>query len=256
VEGFIVKKTATLLLALLLASSFAAAAFAAGPGPWWVKGSYYCAPGCWNGDAGNLMYDDGTNGDMTGGDGIFTAVVTSDQAAGRHEFKVANEDWSESYYPHCNLWVHTSGPGDVVTFWFDTNVYADGWYPTQDFVWSDHAYPPGTTFEVMGSAPETGEWTTGVAATLDGFYWTLCLYIATPGTYEAKFRATGDWEICNIGNEGAAAPCGGNLQYTTTYADEPVTLLFDTRTGRATVEQPGPTPAQLGSWGKLKSLYR
>lgn len=241
------KKTATALLALLLASSFAVSAFAAGPGPFWVKGDYYAGTvGTWNADAGNAMTLSG---------GVWSATVTADQAYGRHEFKVANADWSESYYPYCNLWVHC-GTGDAVTFTLDTNVYADGWLPAQDIVWSTHAFPAGTTFEVIGGAPETGSWGSGAAASLVGGIWTSVLTIATPGSYEAKFRATGTWDVCNIGSEGAGAPCGGNLAYTTAVPNTDVRFQFNPATGRARAEVLGVTPASTTSFGQLKLRYR
>ena len=42
------------------------------------------------------MYDDGTHGDVTSGDVVYTALLTV-ATAGRYEFKVASEDWSTSY---------------------------------------------------------------------------------------------------------------------------------------------------------------
>jgi hypothetical protein len=245
-----VRKTATLLLLLMLVST---AAFAAGAGPFYAKGDYYAGTvGTWNGDAGNLLtYNSGT--------GFWSGVVTCDQAYSRHEFKIADASWSESYYPWCNLWVHC-GTGDQVLFTLDTNTYADGWFPTTNIVWGDHMYPVGTTFEVIGGAAETGNWGGGPApvpaATLVGGIWTLAINIATPGSYEAKFRATGTWDVCNIGEEGAAAPCGANLHYTTLNANELVTFQFNPATGRARVVNGSVVPAQKGSWGQVKTLYR
>lgn len=240
------RKTATLLLALMLVST---AAFAAGAGPFYAKGDYYAGTvGTWNGDAGNqLTYDSGT--------GIWSGVVTCDQAYGRHEFKIANADWSESYSPYCNLWVHC-GTGDQVLFTLDGNTYADGWFPTTNIAWSDHYAPVGTTFEVIGGAPETGSWGSGTAASLVGGIWTLAIGIATPGSYEAKFRATGTWDVCNVGTEGAGAPCGANLQYTTLTANELVTFQFNPATGRTRVVNGSVVPALKGSWGQVKTLYR
>ncbi|MBI5710749.1 MAG: hypothetical protein HZC42_10665 [Candidatus Eisenbacteria bacterium] len=238
------KKIATMLCAMLLASSIA---LAAGPGPFYAKGDMYCAPGCWNADGGNLL---------SLAAGVWSGPVATDQGPGRHEFKIANLDWSENYFPWCNLWVHTSGPGDVVHFSLDTNVYGDGWLPNQDIVWSDHYAPPGTTFEVIGSAPETGGWAFGTPANLIGTVWTRVLTIATAGANEAKFRATGTWDVCNIGSEGAGAPCGANLAYTTVVDNTDVKFEFNSATGRARVTVLGPTPTLNTTWGKVKTLYR
>jgi hypothetical protein len=242
------KKLVTSVLALTLAVASVTAAFAAGPGPFYVKGDYYAGSvGTWNFDAGNTM---------TLAGGVWSATVTSDQGGGRHEWKAAVADWSESYFPWCNNWVHTFGPGDVVTFTLDTNVYADGWLPAQDIVWSDHFAPPGTTFEVIGGAPETGSWGSGVAAAQLGTVWTRILTIATPGSYEAKFRATGSWDICNVGSEGAGAPCGANLTYATSTPNQDVKFEFNQATGRARVTVENPVPTNNRSWGAVKSIYR
>jgi len=74
------------------------------------------------------LYDDGSNGDVTPHDGVFTPLVTV-ATAGRHEFKVANEDWSVNYPPSGNSWLDTTAPDEVVTVTFDTNLYDDGWLP-------------------------------------------------------------------------------------------------------------------------------
>lgn len=248
------KRTATAMLTLVFACALAGAAFA---GPWFAKGDYYCVSvGCWNYDLGNELFDDGLHGDGAASDGLFGGTAVSDQAGGRHEYKIALADWSEAYFPWCNLWVHTAGAGDPVHFTFDTNTHLDGWWPQSNIVWSDHYAPPGTTFEVIGGAPETGSWGSGVAATLVGTIWRRVVTIATPGAYEAKFRATGSWDIMNVGTEGAGAPCGANLQYTTANPNEDVLFEFETATGRTRVVVLGATPAARRSWGQVKTLYR
>lgn len=247
------RKASMTLLAAFVVVAFAGTAVA---GPWYAKGDYYCVPGCWNFDAGNEMYDDGaTGGDAVAADGIFTGTVTSDAAAGRKEFKVALDDWSVSY-PGGNAWVHVSGPGDVAVFTLDTNVYADGWFPTQNIVCSSHAAPPGTTFEVMGSAPETGAWAVGTPLNdMGGGLWSRVISIGVPGNYEAKFRATGTWDVMNVGSDGID-PGGGNLGYTTNVPNEDVLFELNRETCRARVTVLGATPTLPSSWGRVKTMYR
>lgn len=247
------KRFVTAVLTMVFACALAATAIA---GPWYAKGDMYCGPGCWNFDAGNELFDDGAHGDGAAGDGVFGAAVMTDQLGGRHEFKIAYDDWSQAHFEFCNLWVHTSGPGDIVQFTLDTNTHLDGWWPQTNIVWTDHYAPAGTTFEVIGGAPETGAWGSGTAATLVGDVWRLQIPIATPGPYEAKFRATGSWDIMNLGSEGAGAPCGANLLYTTTNPNEEVLFEFNTRTGRTRALALGVTPAAPRSWGQLKTIYR
>lgn len=247
------KRIVTAILTVAFAAGLAGAAAA---GPWFAKGDMYCAPGCWNYDSGNELFDDGLHGDGAAGDGKFGGSVATDQPGGRREFKIALADWSQSHFPWCNLWVHTAGPGDVVHFTLDTNTYADGWWPQSNIVWTDHYAPPGTTFEVIGGAPETGSWGSGVPAALIGTVWTRLVTIGTPGSYEAKFRATGTWDILNLGTEGAGAPCGANLQYTTSLPNQDVLFEFNTTNGRTRVTVVDPTHAARRTWGQVKSIYR
>lgn len=235
------KKLVTSVIALALVT--ASVAMAAGPGPFYARGGYYDAG--WSADAGNLM---------TLSAGVWTRAVTSPMAAGYYEGKVAVADWSESY-PNSNQPVFVTGPGDVVTWTFDTNVYADGWLPATHITYNDHMIGPGHTFEAIGAAPETGGWASGVAATLSGNIWSVQVNIATPGTYDYKFRKTNDWSI-NAGADGYGTN-SNNAQYTTTLPNEPVLFQFNQVTGRVRALVGGlPTPTQQGTWGQLKSLYR
>lgn len=235
------KKFVTTVLALALAT--ASVAYASGPGPFYARGGYYDAG--WSADAGNLLT-------LTAG--VWSASVVSPMAAGYYEGKIAVGDWSESY-PNSNQPVFVTGPGDVVTWTFDTNVYADGWLPATDIAYNDHMLPPGATFEAIGSAPETGAWASGLAASLVGDIWSVETPIASPGSYEVKFRRTNDWSI-NAGADGYGTN-SNNVAYTTTMANEPVLFQFNQVTGRVRVTVGGwATDAKQGTWGRLKSMFR
>jgi len=246
-------KTATsLLLTLAAAVTLTGTALA---GPWYAKGDFYCPPGCWNFDGGNELFDDGLHGDGAAGDGVFGASVLSDAVGPiKKEFKIALDDWSTSY-PGSNAWVYIDAAPTTVHFTLDTNAHGDGWLPDQNIVWLDHAFPAGTTFEVIGSAAETGSWTSGVAATLVGDIWNLVVTIAAPGNYEAKFRATGTWDVLNMGANGLD-PGGANLTYTTAVPNTDVQFEFDQSTGRVRVSVLGATPTAQRSWGRVKVMYR
>lgn len=235
------KKMVTSFLALALLST--GVALAAGPGPFYARGGYYDA--FWSADAGNLMTLSG---------GVWTASVTSPMAAGYYEGKVAVGDWSESY-PNSNQPVFITGPGDIVTWTFDTNVYNDGWSPNTNIAYNDHMLPPGATWEAIGSAPETGSWGDGADATLVGDVWSVQVVVATPGNYEVKFRRPGDWSI-NVGSDGYGTN-SNNYAYTTTMPNEPVLFQFNQVTGRMRAVVGGwATPTTPSTWGRLKSLYR
>jgi hypothetical protein len=237
------KKIATIALALLAFSAVAASA--AGPGPFYAKGSYYAGTaGIWQGDAGNLM---------TLSAGIWSAAVASDQAPGAYQGKVAIADWSESY-PASNQPVNIGATGEIVNWTLDTNTYADGWSPSTSIVMNDHMIPAGTTFEVIGAAPETGSWGSGVAAVLGGDIWSVQISIGTPGTYDVKFRKTGDWGI-NVGSDGVGTN-SNNYSYTTSTPNELMLFQFNQKTGRMRVVPGGVTPTHSTTFGGIKALYR
>ncbi len=232
------KKLVTLSLVLLAFSAVAALA----AGPFYARGGYYDAG--WSADAGNQLNE--------GPAGVFTRAIASPMAAGYYEGKIALADWSSSW-PNSNQPIFISGPGDVVTWTLDTNTYADGWSPSTNIAYNDHM-ATGLTFEVIGAAPETGAWGSGVAATLSGGIWGVTITIATPGTYDVKFRKTGDWSI-NVGADGFGTN-SNNYSYTTTIPNQPVLFQFNATTGRMRALVGGATGTHDSSWGTLKSLYR
>jgi hypothetical protein len=232
-----VRKTATLLIALMLVSAVAASA-----ADWYARGGYYDSG--WSADAGNLLTDPNA-------DGIYTGAVTSPMAAGYYEGKVALSDWSVSY-PNSNQPVFISGPGDVVHWTFDTNTYSDGWLPSTNIVMSDHAIPADMTFEVMGSF---NGWSGPVTATLTDYVWSAETMVATAGNYEAKFRQTGNWGI-NVGSDGYGTN-SNNAGFTTTQDNQAVLFQFNQVTGRMRIVVGGwVVPTTNQTWGALKSLYR
>ena len=232
------KKIVTFVSVLLAFSAVAALASAS----YYARGGYYDAG--WSADANNLLVE--------GPAGVYTRAVTSPMAAGYYEGKVALADWSSSW-PNSNQPVFISGPGDIVTWTFDTNTYADGWLPATNIAMNDHG-TTGLTFEVIGSAPETGGWGSGVAATLVGDVWGVTLVIANPGNYEVKFRKTGDWSI-NVGSTGFGTN-EANFAYTTTVANQPVTYQFNKQTGRMRVVPGGVVPTRAKTFGAIKAEYR
>jgi hypothetical protein len=96
----------TLAVAALALPTFAA------PAPYYVAGDF----NGWNA-AGNLMAE------TSAGSGIWTATVSP--AAGRHEFKITEGDWSWTA-PGPNSWLVADSSGSV-TISFDVNTSSDGW---------------------------------------------------------------------------------------------------------------------------------
>jgi hypothetical protein len=245
------KKLTSLLTVALLATAVGTAQ----AGPWFAKGDYFAGVnGNWNSDAGNEMFDDGTNGDAVSADGIFTRDVTTDMGVGRHEWKAALDDWS-SAFPGTNQWVYIFAPSDVITMTLDTNFYADEWIPNQNIVWNSQPMPVGSTLEVIGGAAEIGSWGSGVAASLIGSVWTLQVNVATPGFYEYKWRANGNWDDFVFGLDGAAS-AGGNLGFETTEEGESVRFELNVDTGRARVVYEDTVAVDPSTWSQIKSNYR
>ena len=233
-----------------------------GESRFYARGDYYAGTqGLWNFDAGNELLDDGQHGDGAAGDGVYGAAVASDQAPGRHEFKIANADWSRTWpndprYPTVNAQLWTTVPGETVHFWLDTNLVGEGWQPTQHAVATDHFAPPGTVFEVMGSDPETGNWSgTPLAAIPQGALWRAVTTIAAMGDHEFKFRAAGRWDLCNFGRD-YNLPTGLNFSFTTSQPGTEIVFELDTATGRGRAVQAGSIAVQSTTWGALKSRFQ
>ncbi|MDY7041317.1 MAG: alpha-amylase family glycosyl hydrolase [Chloroflexota bacterium] len=223
------------------------------PPSWYVRGNF-------NGwGTGNPMFDDGTHGDVTAGDGLYTAVVTI-ATADRHEFKVASEDWSVSYPGSGNSWLDTTVADEVVTVTFDTNVYDDGWQPTTN---------------VIGVSTEPGTWTavgdwqgwnnadpaTEMTA-LGGGVYQLTTPIASPGSYQYKAVKTGTWDA--VGADGRSVNAA-TASFETVEAGQNATFTVDALAGRVKVElepvAPKPKPDNNIWWDGLghnsrDDLYR
>ena len=252
----------------LLSALIASTSFAQAPGPYYARGTVYCSSEllgtgppdyCYGyGDAVQL-YDDGAHGDGAAGDGIYGADVTCNTGAGMQQFKIANADWtfaepSSPIDPFVNGRVWVSGPGDVVHFRLDTATPDPGWLPVIA-VANDHGYPAGAALELMGSAPELGAWGVGLAADHFGSIWQRIVTIASPGTYEYKFRVLGSWNFSNFGLD-YNNNFGRNGSFTTLTPNTEMLIQFDEQSGRIRAIDNTSTPTRQRSWGQLKARMR
>jgi hypothetical protein len=237
-------------------SALALVAFAgSADAQWYAKGDIYCVPGCWNFDGGNELVDDGTNGDAVAADGIFTRLVTTDVGApGKYSWKAADGPWANSY-PGQNQFVHINAPAEQVLFTLDTNVYADGFTPATNIAWSSHYAPPGSAFEVIGAAPEIGNWGDGVVAAEAGGVHSVTVNIAAPAAYDFLWRVDNDWDAQTMRVDGGASG-GSNLSFTTTLPNQDVLFEFDANTGRTRTTVLTPTATENVSWTQTKELFR
>ena len=213
--------------------------FATFPAPsWFVRGDF-------NGwGTSDPMYDDGTHGDSAAGDGVYTASVTV-AAPGRHEFKVASEDWAAAFPGSGNSWLETTAAGETVTVTLDTTTSADGWLPETGAI--GVSTDPGTWTAV-------GDWqgwdnaaaATAMAAAGGGAY-ELVTAIAVPGSYQFKAVKTGTWDA--VGADGRSVNAA-TAAFETTAADQQVTFRLDALAGRVQVEV-APAPVLPGHDGDV-----
>lgn len=129
------------------------------------------------------------------GGGHWQGTITGLTAGDRHDFKVTTTDWSNNG-PTDNARFVTGASGQVVVnFW--ENAAADGWMPSTG---KRVGYWGGDThgWEVMGSFNGWSSPVVGLSHSGSGLYeGTVAL---TAGTYQYKYRKTGDWDVA-IGND-------------------------------------------------------
>jgi glycosidase len=170
-----------------------------GGGNWCVAGGFQG----WN-NSSTPLYDDGTNGDLVGGDGIYSRDYVIPNS-GRDEFKAVEcGNWGNAY-PSDNAWVITSAPSQTVKFTFDTNDHSGDaglpLIPAQNIVnaWDDLP----ASFTIVG--PWQG-WNNGDPATtmsnLGNNTHLLTYTFAAVGQYEAKISQTNNWDN-QFGDDGS-----------------------------------------------------
>jgi Secretion system C-terminal sorting domain len=209
------------------------------------------AAGAFNGwnSAGNQLYDDGTNGDLVAGDGIFSADVTI-ATPGRYEWKVtAWASWATAF-PNSNSWLITTTPNQVVKITFNTNTLGDIWQPNNNIINAldmpgpvvavgDHQGWNNVGTEIMHDDGLDGDWLAG-----DGiFCWHTV--IAAVGTYYWKPVISGSWDAWGSDNRSVNT---ANASVTTTAPNQNVYLYLNENTGRITSTIIDPLPVELSSF--------
>ena len=246
----------------------ASTAFAQAPGPYYARGTVRCSSAhqgialpdsCYGYGEDVQLFDDGLHGDGPANDGLWGGDVMSNQPPGLQYFKIANADWSfaQPTAPGgelINSRVWTSYAGEWVHFQLTFRAPDYGWVPAVG-VSNDHAFPAGMSLELMGSAPELGSWTSGLPADHVDRTWQRIVTIATPGTYEYKFRVSGTWNIANFGLD-YNNNYGRNGTFTTTVPNTEMIIQFNEVDGRIRAIANDNVPARRRSWGELKVRYR
>ena len=209
-----------------------------GTGSWCLAGDFQG----WD-NASDPLYDDGSHGDLLGGDGVFTLDYEIGTAA-RNEWKIFQcGSWSPAY-PSQNAWVNTSVVSQTVKFTFDTNDHSGDagttLYPTQNIVNAWDTLP--ASFTAVGDFQGWDNANTNTALTDEGNGWHKLEYaIASAGSYIGKIATTGSWDAFSTDGRNKDAP---NFSFDVYQDGDEATFLLDTFNGRMTIiETPPPSHA-------------
>lgn len=176
------------------------------------------------------------------GDGSYSLTVGSLVPGERHNFKIAENDWTSSW-PGSDSRTAVNAAGEI-TFHYFPGAIADGWNPPADRVGYDD--PGQFGWEIMGSFNSWDDATLTAErqmSDLGGGLYSVDFTIATAGTYDWKFRESNSWDVAigdDFGNTAA------NNSITTLTDNEVLTFQLDLPNGRwRVVPEPG-TLALLG----------
>jgi hypothetical protein len=182
------------------------------------------------------------------GDGTFSLTISGGTAGADVIWKIAQDGWTFNWPPTDAKSVYDAGGN--FTFHFRPGPVADGWNPGADRV--GYSDPGAFGWDIMGSF---NGWSTPILTLTpqgNGVYSGSYL-VASPGTYDFKFRKAGDWGTsigADFGN-GAA-----NAQLTTVAPNELVTFQLDLPNGRWTTVVPEPALGALLGVGATLILRR
>ncbi len=172
------------------------------------------------------------------GGGIWQTTLNN--VGGRHEFKVTDGTWANSWPGSGNSWFIGDGLGDV-TLTFNANDIQDGWRGNWGRIGT--STDPGTWTAV-------GDWQSGIwnnadpataMTSLGGGIYELAYSIATPGSYHWKAVVTGSWDAIGDDFRGVNA---NSTWFQTTDANQTVDFFVDALKGDIKVEVvPVPEPS-------------
>lgn len=220
---------------------------------WHARGGFYGID--WEANDGNMLNDDGVNGDAVAGDGIISGFVTATVTAGDYQFKIGMHDWSEAH-PASNVPLHLTEDFQTVFFSLNTNFVDDGWFPAENIVWCDALYVDGISWRLVGGHPEMGSWdpTAGPLADFDGTLWNVVVEMNSVWMDWYKWTANDVWDVQQLGFDGVGSDTWNielNIEVAGLYE-----FLFDPNTGRGWHGRYEPTPTEDATWGRIKGLYR
>lgn len=218
----------------------------------------------WNpgGDPALQLKNDGTSGDVTASDNLWSVDVNTTVPAAaigdRVEWKAAHAGWSWSTPGSGNAW--TRATGGTVKYILDNTVHNDGYQPDVDgttvrgiaytvpapVVSGDQVRVVGDFITHLGGANWTPNenaglmndaGTNGDTAAGDGIY-TLSFTNVPAGSYQLKLTVNGTWDK-QAGWWGYSTDAG-NLNMNILANTDQVRILFDSAKGRTKIENNNP----------------
>lgn len=245
----------------------------ANPGP-----PFFATSAAWDETltATTQLHDDGTNGDITSGDGIHSRTFTT---AASGQFAVQVRQYVGPNYPDSGGYpIDVATTGQLVLVQFDTNTYSDGYSPSTRYVWTDpqSRYVPSYVQPVGDFMSEFGgsDWNNndslfqmvdsgaeGDVVAGDRIY--AKTLVAFTGVTNANWKglgAQGSWQY-QFGGPGEGFTVNGNNDHAqfTAAGGSSVTFQIDTATGRigigsalpvlpATRNEPAVRSASASDW--------
>ena len=202
--------------------------------PYYVVGNY----NGWSNPSATAMTDVGP---VTGGEEYSYQVTGQPGNTFPNDgFKVTDGTWSTTW-PSSNLKFEYDASGNAMIYFYKGN-FSDGWSPLQNRV--GFADPGNMPLEMAGDFTNP-QWGNTIANGNNGTgsdplaqmtlqagsvgVYTNIYIVATPGSYNFKFRSPATWGGANIG---ADMGSGGNCVFTTTTPNQAVLFKLDLPNGR------------------------
>jgi len=227
----------------------------------------------------NQVFDDGTNGDVTSNDNVYTRQLTGLTPGLIFSWKVASDTWAPVNTPDSggdNLRAKVPASG-TVNFYLRTTAFNDGWAPdvsgtfSDGYNWSDsirtfvessaEVSAAGSFQSERGGNDWTPSETTTTLALTDAGNTTLSdgIFAGTmtgipAGSYDYKILLDQNWG--NSFGVNSLSSGGGNLSFPVIAPTDNITITLNANTGRIRVTNdnplanPGPPFfAQSTAWG-------
>jgi hypothetical protein len=194
-----------------------------------MSGSF-CLSGDFQSEKTNQLQDDGANGDIKGGDGVYSLVLEVAEP-GRYRWWVTDCADHDIKFPlQGKAWLYTEQRGQSVRFTLDTNVYTDRFYPPTYIV---NAKDSGRSFVAVGDFQDwDNEAIDSVLMPVENGRFQRIVTIPEPGIYSGLVVAKGTWDgYMAYGRSDQ----WDTFQFRTLRPDERVAFLFDPQTGRTSI---------------------